>query len=60
MGIFKFTAYLYLVVAAFFVYDGILRIQAGDAPYVSFAIVAVCIFMFFFRKSQIKKFQNRR
>lgn len=56
---FKYTPYLYLVAALFFVFDGIMRIQEGKAPYISFVFVAVAVFMFFFRRWSYGRYNNR-
>lgn len=57
---FKYTPYLYLVAALFFLYDAIMRINTGETPYVSFAFVAVAVFMFFFRRWNYRKYTNNR
>lgn len=56
---FKYTPYLYLVAALFFLFDGIMRINEGRAPYISFAFVAVALFMFFFRRWSYRKYTGR-
>ncbi|MTH15062.1 hypothetical protein [Flavobacterium sp. LC2016-01] len=59
MGLSKFTQYLYLVVAAAFIYDGITKLNDPVAsPWLSFAIAAVSVFMFFFRRKYNKKFYD--
>ncbi len=60
MKYFKFTQYIYLAFALFFVYDGITKYQSEDGNYkVSFFIAIIAFFMFFFRKRFQKKFEQR-
>jgi len=57
----KYVSYVYLVVAAFFVYSGIVSLTEnnnGEAV-VSFGIGAVSIFMFFFRRHFGSKYSNQ-
>jgi hypothetical protein len=55
----KFTTYLYLLAAIFFVYDGITKLNSGtDMPYLSFFIAFMAIGMFFFRKYFQKRIEN--
>ena len=61
MGYFKYVPYLYLVIAGFFVYSGIMGIvenQTANAV-ISFGFSAVAVFMFFFRRRFQNKFQDR-
>ncbi len=56
----KYTPFIYLVFAAFFTYDGAIKITSGESGYaLSFIIAAVCIFMFFFRRGFVKRMQDR-
>ncbi|RZK09556.1 MAG: hypothetical protein EOO46_13510 [Flavobacterium sp.] len=55
----KFTQYIYLAFAGFFIYDGIMKLNTEESPWLSFIIAAVAIFMFFFRRSFAKKFEDR-
>ncbi len=60
MNYLKYTQYVYLVAAGFFVYDAISKINSGtDMPYLSFILAATAIFMFFFRRKFAKKFENQ-
>jgi hypothetical protein len=59
MGYFKLIPYLFLVFAALFLIDGIVRLNEGENPVVSFLFTGVAIFMFFFRRKYYKKFENR-
>lgn len=52
----QFTQYIYLIFAAFFIYDGFAKMSLQDEPYLlSFGIAVVCIFMFFFRRNFFNK-----
>lgn len=55
----KFTQYIYLAFAGFFIYDGIMKLNANESPWLSFIIAAVAVFMFFFRRNFSKKFEDR-
>lgn len=59
MGYFKLIPYLFLVFAVIFFIDAITRLNDGENPVLSFLFTGVAIFMFFFRKRQYKKFENR-
>ncbi|TRX36322.1 hypothetical protein [Flavobacterium restrictum] len=60
MNYLKFTAYIYLVFAAYFVYDGISKWNNGtDGSWLSLIIAGSAIFMFFFRQRFSKKFEDR-
>lgn len=60
MGYLKFISYLYLAVAALFVYDGIMKLKADENSVISFGIAGVAVFMFFFRRWSQKKMENSR
>ena len=60
MGYLKIVSYLYLVVAAFFFFDGIVRLQDGKTYFISFLFAGAAIFMFFFRMRFARKFDNRK
>ena len=56
----KYTTYVYLFFGVFFLYDGFLKVSHEDTTYwLSFAIAAVAISMFFFRKRFAKKMEDR-
>lgn len=55
----KFTQYIYLAFAGFFIYDGIMKINTEGTPWLSFIIALVAIFMFFFRRNFSRKFEDR-
>lgn len=59
MNYMKFTQYVYLVFGLYFIYHGIAEWQSGTAPWLSFGIAALAIFMFFFRRRFAKKFENK-
>lgn len=58
MNYLKFTQYVYLIFAAYFVYDGISKWGQEDKPWLSFIIAALALFMFFFRRRFAKKFED--
>lgn len=62
MGYLKYTQYIYLAFAAYFIFDGVTKLGAdNDAPWLSFAIAVMAIFMFFFRRKFARKFdQNKK
>lgn len=60
MGYLKYTPYIYLIFALFFIYEAIVKWGDSDAtPWLSVMIAALAIFMFFFRKKHAKKMQDR-
>jgi hypothetical protein len=61
MSYFKYVPYLYLIMAGFFVYSGIMGIveKSTANAVISFGFAAVAVFMFFFRRKFQKKFQDR-
>ena len=58
MNYLKFTQYVYLVFAAYFIYDGISKWGQEDKPWLNFIIAALALFMFFFRRRFAKKFED--
>lgn len=59
MGILKYTQYLYLLIAAAFIYDGITKLnETQGTPWLSFLIAGVSVFMFFFRRKYNKRFDD--
>jgi hypothetical protein len=59
MSILKYTQYVYLIAALFFIYDGVIKLNSGtDLPYISFILAIAAIGMFFFRRKFAKKFDN--
>lgn len=60
MNYLKYTQYVYLVATFFFIYDGYTKMQSeAAAPWLSFVIAGVSLFMFFFRRKFAKKFEDR-
>ena len=59
MGYLKFISYVYLAAAAFFTYDGIMRMQEGENPFLVFVLAFIALFMFFFRMRFFKKYNRR-
>ncbi|MFV5691096.1 hypothetical protein ACM55K_03630 [Flavobacterium sp. LT1R49] len=60
MSYLKYTPYIYLIFGAYFIYDGVTKLNAADStPWLSFIIAGLAIFMFFFRLKFAKKFEDR-
>jgi positive regulator of sigma E activity len=59
MGYLKFVSYLYLVAAAFFIYNAVMQYQAGEDYFISLTFAGLAVFMFFFRRKYAKKFDSR-
>jgi len=60
MGYLKYTQYVYIAFAVYFIYDGFTKINAGnDTATLSFLIAGMAVFMFFFRRRFVKKFDDR-
>lgn len=60
MKYYKIFQYAYIVFAILFIYDGISRL--GDGTYrslIAFGLAGLAIFMFFFRRRFIKKYENK-
>lgn len=56
----KFTPYIYLIFAAYFIYDGITKSIANDPnQWMSYLISGLAVFMFFFRMRFAKKFEDQ-
>ena len=56
----KYTQYVYIAFAVYFIYDGFTKINEGnDTATLSFLIAGMAIFMFFFRRKFVKKFDER-
>jgi positive regulator of sigma E activity len=56
----KYTQFVYLFAAVFFVYKAISVWSAGtDEHFLFLAIAALSVFMFFFRRKFAKKFEAR-
>ncbi|MHC0439939.1 hypothetical protein [Flavobacterium sp. 3-210] len=60
MGYLKYTQYVYIAFAVYFIYDAITKMNEGVESYpLSFVIAGMAIFMFFFRRRFVKKFDDR-
>ncbi|MFV8343447.1 hypothetical protein [Flavobacterium sp. XS2P39] len=60
MSYLKYTPYIYLIFGAYFIYDGVAKLNATqEIPWLSFIIAGLAIFMFFFRLKFAKKFEDR-
>lgn len=60
MNYLKYTQYVYLVFAIYFIYDGVIKWDQGEhRPWLSFLIAGMAIFMFFFRRYFVNKNYDR-
>ncbi len=60
MSYLKYTPYIYLVFAVFFVYDAVEKWNnPNETPILSLLIAGLGVFMFFFRRRFAKKMQDR-
>lgn len=60
MGYLKYTPYIYLIFALYFIYEGMAKWNDPEAtPWLSFMIGGLAIFMFFFRRKFAKKMEDR-
>ena len=60
MNYLKYTQYVYLVAAVFFIYKSIsVWNEATDERYIFIGIASLSVFMFFFRRKFAKKFEAR-
>lgn len=60
MSYLKYTPFLYLIFAAVFIYDAVTKWNDEHAtPQLSLLIAGLAVFMFFFRRSFVKKMQDR-
>ena len=61
MNYLKYTQYVYLLFGAYFIYDGVTKLNdpALGNFWLSFMIAGLAIFMFFFRRKFAKKFDDR-
>jgi len=61
MGYFKYTQYIYIAFAIYFIYDGFTKLkQEGDGATLSFIIAGMAIFMVIFRRRFAKKINDDR
>ncbi|KDN54800.1 hypothetical protein [Flavobacterium seoulense] len=60
MTFFKYTPYVYLLLAGFFIYEAVVKWNDPEAtPMLSLLMAGLGIFMFFFRRRFVKKMQDR-
>jgi hypothetical protein len=60
MSYLKYTPYVYLILAVFFVYDAIVKWNnPTETPVLSLLIAGLGVFMFFFRRRFAKKMHDR-
>ncbi|MGE6354500.1 hypothetical protein ACQKCJ_11595 [Flavobacterium sp. NPDC079362] len=60
MNYLKYTQYVYLAFAVYFIYDGVIKINEGNnGATLSFIIAGMAVFMFFFRRKFARKFDDR-
>ncbi|OCB75214.1 hypothetical protein [Flavobacterium crassostreae] len=60
MSYMKFTPYIYLIFACYFVYDSVMKWNDPLAtPLLSLLIAGLAIFMFFFRRKFAKRMEDR-
>ncbi len=61
MNYLKYTQYLYLVVALFFIYDAYTRWnETQEEPWAYLFIAAMAVFMFFFRRRFANKINSNK
>jgi hypothetical protein len=61
MGYLKYTQYVYLIFALFFINDAFeKRNDTENGPWLSLMVAGAAIFMFFFRRKFAKKAEGRK
>lgn len=61
MSYMKFTPYIYLIFACYFIYDAIVKWSDPQAtPILNLLIAGLAVFMFFFRRRFAKKMEDRK
>ena len=53
---FKLFPYVFLILAGFFLYDGIEKMRNGENALITFLFIGALIFMFFFQKWKYRNF----
>ncbi|GAA6765042.1 MULTISPECIES: hypothetical protein [Flavobacterium] len=60
MGYLKYTQYVYILFAVYFIYDGVIKLTENNEAYpLSFVIAGMAVFMFFFRRRFLNKYNDR-
>ncbi|MFA7446442.1 MAG: hypothetical protein WCY89_10880 [Flavobacteriaceae bacterium] len=59
MKYYKYFYWVYLPLAALFIYDGYEKYGQGEPYWISFALGGLAIFIFFFRRKHIRKMEER-
>ena len=59
MNFHKYFQYVFLVIACLFIEDAVSKYLANQTYWTSILLAASAIFMFFFKKSFAKKFENQ-
>ena len=60
MTYFKYVPYFFLIFAALFLYDAIVRVRDGENAIISFLFAGIGVFMFFFRRWSYNKYYKRK
>jgi hypothetical protein len=61
MGYMKYTPYIYLLFACYFIYQGITKWgNPEETPILLLMIGGLAVFMFFFRKKFAKRMEDRK
>ncbi len=58
MTFLRLFQYVYLIFAAFFVYDAVVKYQNDESVTMSLLLAAAAIFMFFFRRNFNNKYRR--
>ncbi len=59
MNYLKYTSFVYLLAAGFFLYDAYERHQEGRSFWLSIILSVVAVFLFFFRRHFARKMEQR-
>ena len=60
MNYLKYTQYIYLALALYCIYDGIVKWNNPEKPWISFFFAAIALFTFFFRRRFAAKMNARQ
>ena len=58
MTFLRLFQYVYLIFAAFFIYDAFVKYQNGESVMMSLLLAAAAVFMFFFRRNFNNKYRK--